>query len=224
MKNKYDSMSWFIDRFVICVIADCLENGKITQQDTLEKVKTIIYSKECFNPDNLGLIFTHTDSIKKSIELLLHNEYYNEAIVLAMTCIEHELNSFYAQYFDRILKMSNAKKEGMLKSNNTAEKTGGLYLAVFKEDFPQNLSAEIMALNKKRNDFIHYKSPIVLIDSLDKDLKIDNEIKLVAQKALNTIKTLEEFIMEKEMILYPNHVIAKNIFNRIKAEEANEKK
>lgn len=224
MKNIDNSMNWFVDRFTICVIADCLETGKITPNDSLERIKSTIYSEECFNPDKLGLMFIHTDSLKESIELLLSNAYYNEAIVLAMTCIEHTLNSFYAQYFDRVLKMSNTKKEGMLKANNVSEKVGGLYLAIFKESFPQNLNSDIMLLNKKRNEFVHYKSPIVLLDDFDEMCMKDNEIEKAAHASLPTIDALEDFILEKEMILYPNQVTAQNIFNRIKEEENNEKK
>ena len=224
MKNDDVFANWFIERFTISIIENCLENGEFAQNDSLEKIKNIVYSDEYFKPDNLGFVFTHVDSLKESIAILLNNKHYNEAIVLAMTCIEHELNSFYAHYFDHILNMSNAKKEGIIKSNNISEKIGGLFLAVFNENFPDKLSANIMNLNQKRNAFIHYKSPVISLDNVDNNCIKDDEIENTALASLTTINELEIFITEKEMALFPNKSIAQEIFNRIKEEENNEKK
>ena len=94
--------------------------------------------------------------------------------------------------FDRVLKMSNTKIEGMLKANNVSEKVGGLYLAIFKESFPQNLNSDIMLLNKKRNEFVHYKSPIVLLDDFDERCMKDNEIEKAAHASLPTIDSLSK--------------------------------
>ncbi len=196
-------------------IANCLENGEISKDDNIEEIKKVVLSKMPMFLDNLSFKFIYTDSLEKAIKLLLKQKLYDEAIIIAMTCIEHMLNYFYGEYFERRIKMSTSNINDLLKSTSTADKIGALYLLSFSEEFPNQLYSQIIELNKRRNYFVHYKPPKVKLDDWDKYDKKDDESKRIALTAPKVIDNLAVFLQEKSNELYESNVIAQEIFNEI---------
>ena len=221
MKETNDIEKYILNKVLMSAIVNCLEAGLISKDDSIEKIKEIIYSKKVLDPDNLFIQITYVDSLKSSIELLLSHNAYDEAIILAMTCVEHMLNYFYGEYFERIVAMSNRKIDDLLKGTKVSEKIGALYLLTFRESFPQQLESDILALNKKRNDFIHYKTPKIAIDEWDVKSKKDDETVKIASSALDLIEKLKAFLSNKEDEIYDSNQIAQEIFERLKVEEQN---
>ncbi len=219
MKETNNIKKRVFNRILMSAIINCLEEGLISKDDSIEKIKEIIYSEKVLDPDNLFIQITYVDSLKASIELLLNHNAYDEAIILAMTCIEHMLNYFYGEYFERIVAMSNRKIDDLLKGTKVSEKIGALYLVTFREAFPQQLESDILALNKKRNDFIHYKTPKISIDDWDEKSKRDDETVKIALSSLELIEKLTEFLRTKEDEIYDSNQIAQEIFEKLKAEE-----
>lgn len=221
MKEPNDIEKRILNKILMSAIVSGLDEGLISKDDSIEKIKEIIYSEKVLNPDNIFIQITYVDSLKSSIELLLGHNAYEEAIILAMTCIEHMLNYFYGEYFERIVSMSNRKIDDLLKGAKVSEKIGALYLVTFREPFPQQLESDILALNKKRNDFIHYKTPKIAIDEWDEKSKKDDETVKIASSALDLIEKLKEFLRTKEDEIYDSNQIAQEIFEKLKVEEQN---
>lgn len=219
MKETNDIKQCVFNRILMSAITNCLEDGLISKDDSIEKVKEIIYSKKVLDPDKLFIQITYVDSLKSSIELLLNHNAYEEAIILAMTCVEHMLNYFYGEYFERIVSMSNRKIDDLLKGTKVSEKIGALYFLTFREAFPQQLESDILNLNKKRNDFIHYKTPKISIDEWDEKSKKDDETVKIASSALDLIEKLKAFLSTKEDEIYGSNQTAQEIFEKLKVEE-----
>ena len=87
MKETNDIKKRVFNRILMSAIVNCLESGLISKDDSIEKIKEIIYSEKVLDPDNLFIQITYVDSLKSSIELLLSHNSYDEAIILAMTCV-----------------------------------------------------------------------------------------------------------------------------------------
>ena len=169
--------------------------------------------------DKIFFQMIYTDSLEKSIKLELDHKYYFQAILLATTCIEHILNDFYWQYYENVCDLSNAKILELLKANGISEKTNGLFSITFNKTFPEDLAYQINLLKSKRNVFVHYKPKRVHIDSLDEDSKSDANIEEIAKSSIGIINNLKTFISNMEAELYPEYIVAQEIYSKIKLEE-----
>ncbi len=97
------------NKILFATIVQYIEDGKITAADSIDTIIEILYPAIVENIDNIDVKFIYTDSLLKSTNILLEQKMYNESIIMAMTCIEHMLNGFYGEYFERNVQMSNTK-------------------------------------------------------------------------------------------------------------------
>ena len=74
-------------------------------------------------------------------------------------------------------------------------------------------------MKKKRNEFAHYKPKKIHIDSLDDDMQKDMEIEVIAKDSILVIESLKKFLSKMEEELYPENLVAKEIFEKIKPED-----
>lgn len=211
----------FLNDYLLSIINECIEEGVISKYDNLSRIKEIVYDRYSSSVDRITFKFIHTDSIENSVKLEIEHQNYQQAILLATTCIEHLLNDFYGQYYECVCKMSNSKINDVLKANGISEKIGGLFLITFNKQFPIDIEQQINLLKKKRNEFAHYKPKRIQIDSLDDNMQKDVEIQTIAKDSISVIENLKNFLSKMEDELYPENLLAKEIFKKIKAEDKN---
>ena len=209
----------FVKDYLLSIISECIREGTISKDDDLTHIKEIVYGRCSSSIDRVMFKFIHTDSLEKSVKLEIEHENYQQAILLATTCVEHLLNDFYGQYYECVCKMSNSKIIDILKANGISEKTGGLFLITFNKQFPVDIEQQISLLKKKRNEFAHYKPKKIHIDSLDDDMQKDMEIEVIAKDSILVIESLKKFLSKMEEELYPENLVAKEIFEKIKPED-----
>lgn len=209
----------FLKDYLLSIISECIEEGVISKDDDLINIKKIVYDRCSSSVDRITFKFIHTDSLENSVKLEIEHQNYQQAILLATTCVEHLLNDFYGQYYECVCKMSNSKIIDILKANGISEKTGGLFLITFNKQFPVDIEQQISLLKKKRNEFAHYKPKKIHIDSLDDDMQKDMEIEVIAKDSILVIESLKKFLSKMEEELYPENLVAKEIFEKIKPED-----
>ena len=209
----------FLKDYLLSIISECIEEGVISKDDDLINIKKIVYDRCSSSVDRITFKFIHTDSLENSVKLEIEHQNYQQAILLATTCVEHLLNDFYGQYYECVCKMSNSKIIDILKANGISEKTGGLFLITFNKQFPVDIEQQISLLKKKRNEFAHYKPKKIHIDSLDDDMQKDMEIEVIAKDSILVIESLKNFLSKMEEELYPENLVAKEIFEKIKPED-----
>ena len=209
----------FLKDYLLSIISECIEEGVISKDDDLINIKKIVYDRCSSSVDRITFKFIHTDSLENSVKLEIEHQNYQQAILLATTCIEHLLNDFYGRYYECVCKMSNSKIIDILKANGISEKTGGLFLITFNKQFPVDIEQQISLLKKKRNEFAHYKPKKIHIDSLDDDMQKDMEIEVIAKDSILVIESLKKFLSKMEEELYPENLVAKEIFEKIKPED-----
>ena len=209
----------FVKDYLLSIISECIREGAISKDDDLTHIKEIVYGRYSSSIDRVMFKFIHTDSLENSVKLEIEHENYQQAILLATTCVEHLLNDFYGQYYECVCKMSNSKIIDILKANGISEKTGGLFLITFNKQFPVDIEQQISLLKKKRNEFAHYKPKKIHIDSLDDDMQKDMEIEVIAKDSILVIESLKNFLSKMEEELYPENLVAKEIFEKIKPED-----
>ena len=221
MKTKENDnyISGFVKDYLLSIISECIREGAISKDDDLTHIKEIVYGRYSSSIDRVMFKFIHTDSLENSVKLEIEHENYQQAILLATTCVEHLLNDFYGQYYECVCKMSNSKIIDILKANGISEKTGGLFLITFNKQFPVDIEQQISLLKKKRNEFAHYKPKKIHIDSLDDDMQKDMEIEVIAKDSILVIESLKNFLSKMEEELYPENLVAKEIFEKIKPED-----
>lgn len=224
--DKPKSSYWLIDRFLLALITKCLEDGQIKETDDLKIIKEILFSDNIYTAfiDGVSISVSHIDSLEDSIKLEVQNHNYFQAILLAVTCVEHLLNEFYGRYYECCCNLSNSKINSILKANGISEKVAGLFEITFNEPFPQNLEQQINQMKRKRNEYTHYKPTRILLDDLDNTSYKDEEIKSIALSAISVIEQLKDFITNMETKLYPQDAVAKKILIRIKSEGVHEQK
>ena len=208
----------FLKDYLLSIISECIEEGVISKDDDLINIKKIVYDRYSSSVDRITFKFIHTDSLENSVKLEIEHQNYQQAILLATTCVEHLLNDFYGQYYECVCKMSNRKIIDILKANGISEKTGGLFLITFNKQFPVDIEQQISLLKKKRNEFAHYKPKKIHIDSLDDDMQKDEDIKGIPKDSILIIENLKNFLSKMEEELYPENLVAKEIFEKIKSE------
>lgn len=219
MKTKNGNYEYsFLKDYLLSIISECIEEGVISKDDDLTNIKKIVYDRYSSSVDRITFKFIHTDSLENSVKLEIEHQNYQQAILLATTCVEHLLNDFYGQYYECVCKMSNRKIIDILKANGISEKTGGLFLITFNKQFPVDVEQQISLLKKKRNEFAHYKPKKIHIDSLDDDMQKDEDIKAIAKDSILIIENLKNFLSEMEEELYPENLVAKEIFEKIISE------
>ena len=209
----------FLKDYLLSILSECIEEGVISKDDDLINIKKIVYDRCSSSVDRITFKFIHTDSLENSVKLEIEHQNYQQAILLATTCVEHLLNDFYGQYYECVCKMSNSKIIDILKANGISEKTGGLFLITFNKQFPVDIEQQISLLKKKRNEFAHYKPKKIHIDSLDDDMQKDMEIEVIAKDSILVIESLKKFLSKMEEELYPENLVAKEIFEKIKPED-----
>lgn len=215
-KSELELRNELSDRFIYYKILYALNVGEITEKDTLKHIRETLFNYETVQKTSDELLFVtyHIDSIKESVNLELENGYYYQAAILAITCIEHILNSFYKDYFTFELKLSETEIEKML-GVSMKDKTGVLFKIVFRQDFPDDLKSSIIDLNKIRNKFVHYKFKGITLDELDNDYLNEKKVETRILQSVDLITKLEAYLDKFQREINHNIKIAENIYHRI---------
>ncbi len=206
----------FAGQYFRSFIESYLETGKISKDDPIDKVKSLLSSDPEYKKryEDITIVTTFTSGLIDSIQLELTHHHYNQAVILALTYIEHSLNEFYIDYMSNVLNMSNSQLEPLLKCNGISEKISGLFYLTFRENFPSQLKSSIETIKKCRNGFIHYKFHGVPLEEIDSD-KIWENTKDIAQTSPTVLQELDEFLDSMEIKLYPNRKIAQDLVDEI---------
>lgn len=194
------------------IVFSLLEEGEISEEDDVSTIIDAVRNNTDYKQfvDEPCLSITYIEELQNSIDLEIKHKYYHQAIVLAVTCIEHILNGFWGRYLSYELDMDNEQINGLLSSNNINAKIGDLYYLTFRKEFPDKLRRKIQDLNKIRNKFVHYK-----YDIKDDEKDSYEYMSKMAKESKVTVNNLIDFLDKKEKELYPNIIKMQKIMKRI---------
>lgn len=210
------------ERILSTAIANLKRQGKLSEKNLEDPIifKKIISENSEDIINNSSFILTNCEELRDSLIVAINKNYYDVAIILAATLLEHYINIFYHTILFTLFNFSKTKFEQAMKSLTFKDKFGWFFEIVTNESIESNLLSKLTYINSTRNSTVHFKPKI---ENFNEYFNNPNEKSpsISISELLTIVDNLQIVLEQNEDRLIPEINWSKKAFQKHKPQDFN---